>query len=76
MSQAAQVVTGTCDARFAAVEEAFAANLAADLEAGAACAVVVDGHVVVDVWGGVADVATARPWNARRSSTAARRRRV
>jgi CubicO group peptidase (beta-lactamase class C family) len=31
-------------------------------ELGAACTVVVDGHVVVDVWGGWADADRTRPW--------------
>ena len=55
-------MAGVCDPSFAAVREAFEANFAAGLEAGAACAVVVDGRLVVDLWGGVAAVATGRPW--------------
>jgi CubicO group peptidase (beta-lactamase class C family) len=55
-------MAGSCDPRFEHVEEAFEANLAAGLEAGAACAIVVDGRLVVDLWGGVADVATQQPW--------------
>jgi CubicO group peptidase (beta-lactamase class C family) len=43
------------------VEEAFAGNFA-DGELGAACTVAVDGAVVVDIWGGWADVARTRPW--------------
>jgi CubicO group peptidase (beta-lactamase class C family) len=57
-------VGGTCDPRFEAVREAFEANIAAGLEAGASCAVVVNGSRVVDVWGGVADTATGTPWEA------------
>jgi len=45
-------VSGSCDARFAAVEEAFEANFAAGSEVGAACAVVAEGRCVVDLWGG------------------------
>jgi hypothetical protein len=51
-------MAGMCDTRFAAVEEAFAANFAAGLEVGAACAVVMGGRLVVDLSGGIAgDVA-------------------
>jgi CubicO group peptidase (beta-lactamase class C family) len=49
------------DRRFRVVEEAFRANLDGG-ELGAACTVVVDGTVVVDLWGGWADVARTRPW--------------
>jgi CubicO group peptidase (beta-lactamase class C family) len=58
-------VDGTCDSRFSAVRDAFAANFESGLEAGAACAVVADGDVVVDLWGGTADPDTGRPWQAR-----------
>jgi len=56
------MVDGTCDARFAAVRDALAENLCVRDELGAAVAVVVDGRLVVDVWGGWADVAQTRPW--------------
>jgi CubicO group peptidase (beta-lactamase class C family) len=54
-------VDGTCDAAFTAVRDAFAANFAIG-EIGAACAIAVDGRVVVDIWGGYADEAHQRPW--------------
>jgi CubicO group peptidase (beta-lactamase class C family) len=44
------------------VADAFAANFAEHGEVGAACSVYAGGELVVDVWGGVADVATGRPW--------------
>ena len=50
------------DPRFAAVVDAFQTNLDEDGELGAACCVIVDGRVVVDVWGGWADVERTRPW--------------
>jgi CubicO group peptidase (beta-lactamase class C family) len=53
---------GICDRRFVAVRDAFEDNLAAGLEAGAACAVVLDGRLVVDLWGGIADVHSGRAW--------------
>jgi CubicO group peptidase (beta-lactamase class C family) len=55
-------VPGWCDPHFLPVSDAFEANFEAGLEAGAACAVVVDGRFVLDVWGGEADVETRRPW--------------
>jgi CubicO group peptidase (beta-lactamase class C family) len=55
------VIGGHADPRFAAVREVFAANFDRG-EVGAACTVVVDGHVVVDLWGGWADFERTRPW--------------
>lgn len=52
------------DARFDAVVDAFATNLSSDGEVGASCCVIVDGHVVVDIWGGWADEARTRAWQA------------
>jgi CubicO group peptidase (beta-lactamase class C family) len=54
-------VDGACDRAFSSVRDAFAANFEQG-ELGAACAVSVDGHVVVDVWGGWADADHSRPW--------------
>jgi CubicO group peptidase (beta-lactamase class C family) len=47
---------------FEGVRDAFAANFAQDKEVGAAFAAYHRGQIVADLWGGVADVATARPW--------------
>ncbi len=55
-------IFGQVDARFNRVREAFAANFATRGELGAAVAVTVGGRIVVDLWGGVADKHTARPW--------------
>ena len=55
-------VHGTCDAKFAAVREAFARRLDAD-ELGASLAVDLNGKVAVDLWGGFCDEARARPWD-------------
>lgn len=55
-------VRGDCDPRFAAVREAFERNFAERDELGAAVCVMVDGEPVVDLWGGVADDTTGRPW--------------
>ncbi|MDX6743987.1 serine hydrolase domain-containing protein [Actinocorallia sp. A-T 12471] len=56
-------VQGTHDPRFAELREVFAEHLAGD-EVGAAIAVDVDGETVVDLWGGHADAARTRPWQA------------
>jgi len=55
-------VHGTNDSRFGALRDAFAANFADNLDQGAAFAVILDGKLVVDLWGGHADVAGNRPW--------------
>ena len=55
-------VEGTCAGDFAAVREEFDRNFAEREEVGASVSVTVDGETVVDLWGGVADAATGRPW--------------
>lgn len=55
-------IEGHCDPRFAAAGEAFAANFEQGLETGAAFALRVDGETVVDLWAGLADKASGRPW--------------
>src|SRR2546430_571503 len=55
-------VQGTCDPRFEAVRDAFARNFQELNEVGAAVAVHLDGRPVVDLWGGVADEGSGRPW--------------
>jgi CubicO group peptidase (beta-lactamase class C family) len=44
------------------VADAFATGFAEHGEVGAAVCVYADGRKVLDLWGGVADVATGRPW--------------
>lgn len=56
-------VHGLVDSKFAAVREAFAANFERNGDIGAACCVYINGKPVADLWGGVADPATERPWN-------------
>lgn len=48
---------------FQAVREAFKRNFVDHGEVGAACCVYVGGRPVVDIWGGVADASTDRPWS-------------
>src|SRR5215216_2742093 len=54
-------VHGTTDAQFAPVADALAANFDSGRDIGAAVAVVVEGDLVTDVWGGTIDDAGA-PW--------------
>lgn len=55
-------IEGTCDPRFESIRAAFRRNFAENAEVGAAVCVTVGGQTVVDLWGGVADPATGRPW--------------
>jgi CubicO group peptidase (beta-lactamase class C family) len=49
--------------KFAAVREAFEANLASGADVGASFCATLEGETVVDLWGGYADAARTRPWN-------------
>ncbi len=60
MSQLA--IKGHCDGRFDAVRDAFAANFAERGDVGAAVALVVDGELVVDLWGGSTDADGTADW--------------
>lgn len=51
---------GTCDQRFAQVAEEFDRNLSERGEVGASVCVILDGEVVVDLWGG--EAAPGVPW--------------
>lgn len=55
-------VDGTCEHAFAAVADELERNLAERGEVGAAVAAHVDGRLVVDLWAGVADAPSGRPW--------------
>lgn len=55
-------IAGEVAAGFAPVREAFRTNFAVNGEVGAAVAVYQHGRKVVDLWGGLADPATAEPW--------------
>lgn len=55
-------VGGHVEPGFERVAEAFAENFADRGEVGAAFAATLDGRPVVDLWGGVADSASAQPW--------------
>src|SRR5438067_12453426 len=55
-------VQGTCDARFETVRAAFAKNFAVSGDVGASAAVMIDGELVVDLWGGHVDAERTEPW--------------
>ncbi|MEQ8266587.1 MAG: serine hydrolase domain-containing protein [Parvibaculum sp.] len=55
-------ISGTCDPRFAPIREAFTTNFRERGEPGAAVALMVEGRLVCDLWGGFRDAARERPW--------------
>jgi CubicO group peptidase (beta-lactamase class C family) len=61
------MIQGWCEPAFKRVQDAFAASFSdrlpdQDREHGAALAAIVNGKMVVDLWGGWADKAATRPW--------------
>lgn len=55
-------IAGVCLDEFQAVRDAFECNFASGDDCGAAVAVFVDGHPVVDLWGGYVDESHTEPW--------------
>jgi CubicO group peptidase (beta-lactamase class C family) len=55
-------IHGFCSEAFAGVRAAFEHSIASAQEVGASVAVLVDGHVAVDLWGGYFDDTFTRPW--------------
>ena len=49
---------------FEGVRDAFESNFRDRKEIGAACSVVIEDEIVVDLWGGMADHKERRPWQA------------
>ncbi|MFC4944226.1 serine hydrolase domain-containing protein [Pseudonocardia sp. GCM10023141] len=66
--RAALHIEGEVAPGFEGVRDAFAANFDERGDVGASCAVHRDGRTVVDLWGGMADPETGRPWT--RTTTA------
>ena len=60
----AVAVAGVCVPDFDRVRDAFEQNFSLRGDVGAAVAVWVDGDLVVNLWGGTADAAGLRPWQA------------
>lgn len=58
------IVRGAADEGYGGVVDAFAANFRERDDVGAACAAYVQGRKVVDIWAGVADLRSGRPWDA------------
>lgn len=56
------MIAGRVAPGFERVRDAFARNFAEHGDVGAACCVYRHGRPVVDLWGGLADRATSRPW--------------
>ena len=59
---ALDTVEGFVGDKFAAVRDAFEANLASGADLGASFCATQGGEVIVDLWGGFADEAKTRPW--------------
>ncbi len=55
-------INGTCDDAFSGVLEQFETNFKERGEVGASVCVTQNGKIVVDLWGGVADAETRKPW--------------
>jgi CubicO group peptidase (beta-lactamase class C family) len=55
-------IHGQTDPQFNSLREVFAQNFSDGLEYGAGVAVMVDGGIVANLWGGHADAARNRPW--------------
>lgn len=56
-------IDGTCDPRFARLRDAFIANFTERAEPGGAIALMVDGRLVCDLWGGHRDAARRHAWS-------------
>lgn len=57
-------INGFCAPEFQAVKDVFSQNFKLHNELGAACCLYVNGHKVVDLWGGWADKNQTRAWQA------------
>ncbi|HLT18586.1 MAG TPA: serine hydrolase domain-containing protein [Thermomicrobiales bacterium] len=55
-------IHGECDPAFQAVRDEFERNFTERGDLGASVCVAVEGETVVDLWGGLADAETGRPW--------------
>jgi CubicO group peptidase (beta-lactamase class C family) len=55
-------IHGYCDEQFTAVKDIFENNFKSNLEVGASFAVILDGKLKVDLWGGFADAAQTKKW--------------
>jgi len=58
------MVQGFAQDRFAHVRDIMAASIASGADVGASFCATIDGETVIDIWGGWADEAKTRPWQA------------
>jgi len=58
------LVHGSSQDRFAHVRDVMAASLESGADVGASFCATIDGETVIDIWGGWADEAKTRPWQA------------
>lgn len=56
-------IQGFVDDGFGPLLDTFVANFVDGRDVGAACCAIIDGRTVVDLWGGVADARSGRPWS-------------
>ncbi|HKD20491.1 MAG TPA: serine hydrolase domain-containing protein, partial [Rhizomicrobium sp.] len=56
-------INGVVEDGWGLVADILRTNLKEGRDLGAACCVYVDGRVVVDIWGGLADKESSRPWD-------------
>ncbi len=57
-------VHGICSPRFEPLRQLLTSNLNTGVDLGASLAITINGEFAVDLWGGWADEARSRPWNA------------
>lgn len=57
-------IHGVCDERFRALADILSAQLDSGADLGASVALTIEGEMVVDIWGGWADVEETTPWQA------------
>jgi CubicO group peptidase (beta-lactamase class C family) len=62
--EGSMLIEGHTHARFSGLRDAFAASFADGLEHGASVAVVLNGEIVAELWGGHADAAQTKPYAA------------
>src|SRR5262249_21086324 len=62
MSEHSTPLGGTCSAQFEPLRELFVAKLESGEDLGASLGVIIDGEMVVDLWGGWADETRTVPW--------------
>ncbi|MDX6571505.1 MAG: hypothetical protein QOC86_661 [Gaiellales bacterium] len=63
--RAARAASGSVAPGFEGVLEVFEDNLASGVETGGAFAAMIEGELLVDLWGGLADAEAGRPWSER-----------